>query len=345
MGYRVKRFFFDHDKEQLFSLWRQVLGNPDIKRLNDMYADNGYGQPSTWLLIHDGTDAPIGSASVFPRRIISAGESVLVGINCDMLMLKKHRTLGPALILLKALIKESEELGYQALLAFPGEKAKVVFQRTGYKNIGPAFRWAKILNSKEKLSKFFSNTAALNTFSLLSNSILKLITFESWARILYPKVWMKSIGRQLSLEEMDFPESSSERSQLVKNNEYMNWRYRLLRPEPPKVFVLFLSGNLMGYIFYSSTENEVIIYDLFFAELPGIFHVLMAKFINSIRKKELNSVSLLYFGPQSFTEKLKLHGFIKREGRDLFFKNFGSHFTDHAATLKDIYFFDGDVDL
>ena len=345
MSYSVKKFLFDQDKEQLFNLWRQVLRTPDRKRLYDLYTDNGYGQPSTWFLIHDETNAPVGSASVFPRKIISAGQPVLVGINCDMLMLKEHRTLGPALMLLKTLIRESEELGYQALLAFPGEKAKVVFKRTGYENIGPAFRWAKVLNTREKFASLYSNTAFLNTLSFLSNSALKLITLESWTRIFYPKLWLKSTGRQLLLEEMHFPGSGSAANQLVKDNKFMKWRYNLLRPEQPKVFVLSRSENMLGYIVYSSTEYEVIIHDLFYREPSGNFHVLMARFMENIRSQGMHVVSLLYFGSHDLTKKLKLHGYMKREGRDFFLKSFGNHFADNSAAIADISFFDGDVDL
>lgn len=345
MSYRVRKFSFDQDKEQLFNLWGQVLDSPDRKRLNDLYTDNGYGQPSTWLVIHDETDTPVGSASVFPRKIMSAGQPVLIGINCDMLILKKHRTLGPALILLKTLIRESEDIGYQVLLAFPGEKAKVVFKRTGYKNIGPAFRWAKVLNSKEKFASFFSNTAILNFLSFLSNSALRVITLEFWARIFYPQLWLESIGEQLSLEEMYFPESSSDDNQLIKNNRYMKWRYNLLRPEKAEVFVLSRLSNVMGYIVYTSTGYEAIIHDLFFSEPSGNFHVLMAKFIEKIRGQGMHTVSLLYFGPYALTRKLKLHGYMKREARDLFLKSFGTHFIDNSTTIADISFFDGDVDL
>jgi len=106
VGYSTKLFRFEEDRDSLFTLWKSVIQNPVPLRMARMYADNSYGVPATWLVLHGEALSTVGSVSVFPCQVNVEGLIYKYGINCDMLFLKKHRILGPVLMALKDLIKD-----------------------------------------------------------------------------------------------------------------------------------------------------------------------------------------------------------------------------------------------
>jgi len=244
-GYSIRQFHFGEDKNLLFDLWQSVLQNPIPERMNSMYADNSYGEPLSWLVFHGVELNPVGSVSVFPRQIILDGKTSRIGINCDMVMLKKHRTLGPALMALKNLIKGCAEQGYQFLLAMPNERSQPVFKRVGYQKIGTAYRWSKVLRCGDKLSRLINHQFSRKIIASCVDQVLRCMLFKFWIRLCHVKLWnWGCIEKLISIESLEFSEVFYSSRVLKKNSEFLKWRYsKSLCQGNPSVFTVFCNQD------------------------------------------------------------------------------------------------------
>ena len=106
MAYSIKRYNRQKDKEGLIGLWQNGLNEPSLQRYEWLYEYNNEELINTWLLFHDQEKEPVGCASLLTRDFLGKKSTIKVGINCDMIIAQKHRTLGPAVMLLKTILKE-----------------------------------------------------------------------------------------------------------------------------------------------------------------------------------------------------------------------------------------------
>ena len=346
MGYTTRKFNFEQDSEDLFCLWNEILKYPGSQRMVNMFTENSYGKSAAWLIFYNGVENPVGSVAVFPCKAILNGKQILLGVNCDMLILKKHRTLGPALMVLKALIKGCDEYGYQALLAMPNEKSQPVFKRVGYKKIGTAYRWSKVLKSKDKISAIIKWRFPRKAVASFVDLVLKFASIDPWIKFRYFNLWKNSIEKGVTIEQVLIPKNPAVENILKKSPEYLKWRYATgLCQGDPEIFALYCKEQLLGYVIYTLDDKEVIVQEFFLPGSDSGIHVLLSKFIKKMYGQKHSAISILHYGPEHFEKMLKQHGFMKREGRDVFVNIFEPKNSDFFASLSNVSWFEGDLDL
>ena len=104
MSYSIKRFDIREDEEKLFSLWQKVLKKPYRKRLHALYNDSSHGA-SSWIIYCDNKADPVGCLAVLPLNILNPKDTTKFGMNHDMIITKENRTLGPAVMLARSLVR------------------------------------------------------------------------------------------------------------------------------------------------------------------------------------------------------------------------------------------------
>ncbi|RJQ24527.1 GNAT family N-acetyltransferase [Candidatus Parcubacteria bacterium] len=349
MGYSIRQFQLSADKDDLFELWEAVLLNSNQERMRRMYSDNSYGVPLSWLVISDEEAKPVGSVSAFPRQLIVEGAEYRMGVNCDMLMLKAHRTLGPALMALKSLIKGCSGQGYHFILAMPNKKSQPVFKRVGYKKIGTAYRWTKILRSEEKLSRYIKYVFLQKTMSRCIDDFLNYISFESWIRIWRYKLWNYiSHEKNEPIEKAQFIDEIDFSPELGTTSGFLKWRYsKSICKGNPSIFNVSCNQNIIGLIVYTLNDTEVIVQDaIFIHDDEKEAELLVSKFIHKMRSLGYASISVLHFGAEHFEKLLQKFGFIKRGGRDVFVNDLSVKTPSHLPMIfKKISWFEGTLDL
>jgi hypothetical protein len=349
MTYAIQQFHLRKDYAELLKLWQSVLKNSSPDRLNCMYNDNSYGQPVTWLVLHGSDLIPVGGVSVFPCQMVIDGTKYTIGINCDMLMLKEHRTLGPIMMALKALVKGCTELGYQFLLAMPNKRSQPVFKRIGYQKIGTAYRWSKVLRCEDKLLRFVKYYFLQKIIGRCVNSVLQYMSLELWVRFRYFKMWNYGCVEKLTAsKDIEFAGSFYSASMLNKNSDFLKWRYsESLCQGNPVVFSLLCNQNLLGCVIYTCDGKEVIVQNVISDHnAVGAMGLLLSKFATNMRGQGYKSISMLHFGPAHFEKLLRRLGFLRREGRDLFVNNLlHQNKRDLASALEKVSWFEGDLDL
>jgi hypothetical protein len=345
MGYTTRQFSFLQDNKDMLHLRSEVLQDSDPQRIVNMFMDKSYGTSVAWLIFKDGIESPVGSVSAFPLSLVSNGKKSLLGVNCDMLILKEHRTLGPALMVLKALMRGCRELGYSAMLAKPNEKAQPVFKRAGFKKTGTTFKWNKVIRSEDKTSAIIKWSIPRKTIALFIDLILKFVTIDSWIKFRYFKLRKNFVERKdVTLEQLYLPNNQDEDA-LEKSPEYLKWRYSRLCQDHPEIFALYHKEQLTGCLIYIIDNNRLIIKDVFLPKDKDEIHILLSRFFEKMTRQKHSYISIQYYGSKYFEKILKLHGFKKRRGRDVFINILNSESNDIFSSLGKLSWFEGDLDL
>lgn len=346
MGYSVNQFDFNRDEDGLCSLWKQVLKNPDNMRFISMYTDNSYGIPASWLIFHDQGAKPVGSVSVFPRMFNIMGSETKIGINFDIITLKQHRTLGPAIMLLKTLARECGEQGYKALIAMPNKKSQPVFKRAGYEKLGTAWRWSKILRSESELPPVIENAHIRKVAGYLIDILLRWISFGTWIKLCNLRYWSKYHTSKVAIGDLIVPDYPHESIMPYSSSGYLKWRYAGVARNKPEAFVLTNEqGQALAYIIYHIENNEAVLESIYSSGSKRILCLILSKFIKSMYSQRISSIQVLYHGTGMMLDTLKKLGFVKREGHDVFLNTLDRSLEKLAGALREVPLYHGDLDL
>lgn len=347
MPYSVRKFRVLQDGPALLAIWRQGVERPTPERFNALYCERAPVTVTTWLLLHrqGNLEQVAGSLSLLKREFRFHDSMISVGINIDMVVGKEHRTLGPALLLLKTLMDEYAASGCEMLMAMPNILSAPVFQRAGYVVLGDSFRYGKILRSREKMRKIVGSSVS-GLLSILIDLLVAAISLEYPLRVVYRIFGVTSTD--VAFEEYapaDGPVRRRDGQQRTRS--WLHWRYGLISAPGMRVCAVERRGKLVGTIIYHRNGVEALIDDIFSVG-SGInaMAVLLSVFIGRMRSSGAHSISVRHYGSSSERWLFYLFGFIRREKRTLFGRSKNirlmESFSDQQMKFS---MYDGDLDL
>jgi len=143
----------EHD---LYRLWSENLSpetTPEA-RFRWLYRDALAPSESVHVLeaTEDGHATVVGTNGLVRRGFWVAGQEVRAAVSCDLAVDRRHRALGPALTLVRA-VRADVGPRFDLVYGFPNTKAEAVLKRAGFRQIGRARRWAKVLRFTHYLDR------------------------------------------------------------------------------------------------------------------------------------------------------------------------------------------------
>lgn len=134
------------DREAVLAVWRGNLGLDArmAAKYDWFYTRAPAGAPLLQLLMHAGTDEPVGACAAGRRRMLHDGREARAGVLVDLAVTPAHRSLGPALILQQGLFAAGQR-ELDLLYGFPNPKAAPVFKRIGYRKLADMVRYARVV--------------------------------------------------------------------------------------------------------------------------------------------------------------------------------------------------------
>ena len=335
--YSIKKFDLVTDRQDLLSLWQRNLPSVSTERFSWLYdRDDSYAM-STWILLYKGIVC--GSISVLFRKMIEfQGGNVSFGFFCDFMVDEKHRTLLPALQLLKFAISECSSKKVDFLLALPNKNAAPVFNRAGFGQPFTLNRWVNLIDCHEKINfpEIIIGRFLKRKISWMVNSFKKYaIDLYFLRHQRYISHWKDDFSSMWSSNEDDSNQSVSN----LRN--FVFWRYR---DNPINDYFLFSVRYKRSpvNIIYFIQKEEAIISKIIFQENKAV-GIALQQFTNYLRYKGIKSVSLLLKGTRNLEIELRKSGFVKRPTTArlmiLNFKKRGKELFDY------LNLFEGDMDL
>ena len=288
------------------------------KKYSWFYEHSPTGQPLTLLLNHmdaDGSPRRVGIAAAGYRTFIIERETVEAGVLVDLAVSPQHRTLFPALMLQKAMLKTGL-LTRQWLYGFPNPKAAPVFQRAGYAKLGAMVRFVRVLRTAEYLAERMPKWCA----AMLGPIIDVAVT-----------VYFSGTGRRKpSLQWDDTVEAGSLKAtehaaagpllRGVRTPEFLDWRFnRIPGRSFSSVKVRHPEGEYEGYWVVRSARPVLEVHDCAPSLLagPNVKEAWIALF-GDARKRGFRSVSFECLAPPTFVSVLRSAGMVARDERPVF---------------------------
>jgi len=350
MGYKIFPGQIDIHRELILSLWKEFILKYSPDRFDWLYRDNPSGPPSTYLAQQEASNAIVGSASVYPRRISLNGRTAVAGIAIDFMVSSSERVFGPAIKLQKTISENYRSDGYEFILGFPNRASHGIFNRIGYRELGVPKRYVKVLKTDVRLKSVIKNRFLARALGVVADSLwmglcwvgMKTMSGGFTYRLLdqcdhkFDALWTKV--------RQEFPITGE------KTAEYLNWRYTNNTSYEYYFFCIFADNGkeLLGYIVYRVADGVAVVADMLFVRRRRVLACLLMGFSLEMRNRGVHSVVITYLGSNILRSGFRLAGFIlrKTEPRAVFLKG---EFSD--TVQRDIldanrwYLFDEEVDL
>ncbi len=193
MALTVRSVNPEDERQELLAVLRRNLTDLDhARRFRWLYLDNPAGPARAWFLRErEGSGAPVGAASLFPRWVWLRGQVHLCGQVGDFAVDAGYRSLGPAVMLQRATFGPVDGRA----LAFcydcpPHDKGMATFRRLG---LGPQCRMLRHarLIKVDRIVRRRVRPAAAVALSWLGNGVLRLVDLR---RRLGPSVEIAELG-------------------------------------------------------------------------------------------------------------------------------------------------------
>jgi len=311
MKYRVEKVDAATNKDDILWLWYRnfSLSAPE-ERFSWMYLQNPCGTPDVWFL-RDADDCLVGMIGVCKRKFLLNGENIYAGQCIDFLVEKRHRSLGPALQLLRCLIENMERDGYDFLYSFPRNGLKALLKRIGFVELDLFSRWAMVLRSNYIVEKYVRNKVLSSFASGILDMGLRLKRTVSLLRL--PSEYSYHFRDQAGPEFDNIWQNAEQSPQVCgdRGSEYIQWRFSEYPEIDYQYFFINGEERHLGYISYYTIDRHVTITD-FFSGTKSSMTALFKAFIAEMGKNGFMSLSADFAGRPQEVDILTSIGFIQR---------------------------------
>lgn len=335
MTYSIQPADLTEHKDLLVSLWEKNFQEVSPGRFSWIYENNPNGPPTVFLLRHEESQLFVGAMALFPRPIMFKGQSIRSYICGDMVVDNQHRSLGPALSLFKAALKQCDKEAPCVLLSMPSRKSQPVALRVGYEVIGDFCEFTRVLKTRKYLLRSFKSPVIAAAFAWPLDAFLR------WRN----EVFLITKARGYDFEILScFDERFDSLLERLKNDfvfigernrDYLKWRTRDSPYGTCDIFSIFTKKDKVtcGYVAFYRNDLRVNIVDMAFCEGVLGMQILLTLFCKYMQTQAPDSMSISLTSNPVFLLGLKKIGFAMRgvKNKAVFYASF-----DKNTIINDI---------
>lgn len=299
-------------QDAICALWLKNLpiqsSNQAQVKLEQGYAHNPAGTGAGVILQSDDSPTPIGVIGLHPRQLLMGERRLAVANTADFVVDERHRTIGPALQLMKAAIAEGHAR-FDFIYGIANPNSGAICKRAGMKKLGTLSRFATVLRSKRHAAKrTHPAVAALiapfidawlwasNTRRHLSNPGRLKLCAASFADPRIAQAWEQR-PRELLLSNRDAP--------------MLSWRFA--RPGHATWSICLSHGRdgcCVGWIVWRLHNDVAEVGDVFSTKPSTMTTPLLTAFNRFARARGADSVSLEFLGNAQVRRAIQSAGYF-----------------------------------
>jgi hypothetical protein len=318
MKYSVRSVDLQEAEDECVRLWRANLamrGDPRDK-FRWYYRENPLGPAQAFLLeIHgDGAHTRVvGCCGIGPRQGHHRGRTLLAGLHADFAIDRDHRTVMPALLVQRAMAAHARER-FDLTMAFPNDAAVGVFSRVGFRILGRAGRYVKLLRHGPFLQRRLRSAALARLAAAAPDAVGRGVDAAK-AAVLPRRLrltWTRDADSRFDrLWETARPPRGALGD---RSGAFLRWRFTE-RPGVPAEMAALIDaddGEIHAYAaVVSKSPGEALLAD-FLGRNEEALSSLLRLLIPALREREFDSVVAYFLGDPRVHALLADHGFSLR---------------------------------
>lgn len=295
--------------EKITEFWNLYLpGTPNqrLKWLNSCTE----GKTKWFIAVEKNEMKVAGTVSLMPKNFKRNNKKVKAAIVGDLMIDKKHRVFGPAMLLLKRIISYSNENNYDFIYTIPNNDSEKLIEKVGFKQIGKCVT----LFYPTKVDFIFKKYIGDMGSKIFGNIIVTFYKLSKYKITLDRKTVIENINNF----ENNFEEFINEIYKKRKygltsylNEALLNWRYF----ENPNLLFKILTikkvdnNEILGFCAYSITNKRLQLYDIA-AKDKKFVHILLKNLANRSKLKQCKGIYCLIYENNPILQNLIRFGFI-----------------------------------
>lgn len=318
--YSIIQADMESECEAIIALWTNAgIASPEHqkKKYAWFYLKNPTGKGTAFLLQEKATNELAGTECIGLRNWSIDGKQTRSGIFADLIVLPAHRSLGPAMQMIRRSIEYGEK-HLQMLYGFPNKRAAPLFKRTNLKVLGQIVRYARVVRSKHylqgRLPKIIVpfTSLLLDTGMALHDRLMLILVCRGMT-----SEWCDSFDKRFDIL-WDTADKRG-RALTIRNRATLEWRHKQCpNAENVKIFTLLdRQQAVLGYIVCTYNDEVISVRDFFSNGKENLQQALFLSFLVAVREMGCKSVTLEFFGDQGVIAGLEKLGFRAREERSV----------------------------
>ena len=316
--YTVDAAVLAQDTPEILNLWLSNLPGYDAQnakaKLQLGYVGNPAGASQILLLraqdAGSTTFTAQGTQGLHARRFVLGPQTLNVASLADLVVNAEHRSLGPALMLMRRSV-ELAEAGHDLIYGLPNERAAAVCARAGLRPLGNVQRYAKPLASREKLGERVPAWLAMLVAPLVDRA---LTLRDGWRG---SKLGLRLTCRSCSWNDPALDDVWARRAPELllsdRSAAMLRWRFdgsRLPQSTPRwEICVAHdASSAVQGYAVWRQTDGFIEVGDFFVKDVAQHLAPMMLGFARYAKRHHAVSVSVEFFGDSRVVQGLLAAG-------------------------------------
>ena len=311
---RVRAADLQADRETILAVLSRSLPNAaDTDRYRWLYLDNPCGPARVWLAEDATTGAAIGTSAGYPKRVYVDGAVETVLNLSDFAFDRGHRSLGPALKLLRATLEAMDDPGLSFSYDRPSEAMLAIYKRMGAGAVSPLRRWVRLIEIKPTLTRRFGDGWAVSLIGRVGDAVL-----HARDRVFGDAPAGVHVSAQVGDPGPEFDALDAELARtyplrLQRSASYLRWRYLRSVTVPHEILCARDRGTLLGYLVFRPRENGVVaLVDLLTLGDPRVPSALVRTLFATARARGASAVWATVLRGSPIEAVLERTGFLAR---------------------------------
>lgn len=315
MEYEVFEKEGGEEYSKALGLWLKVFNSPrKFEEKCSWYYEPEKNRSKIYFLQRKGDYEVLGAIGSVEREFEGKYGKTSLGFCSDFAIDEKHRTLGPAILLLKNFVASRGESS-DILFGFPNNRAVGAMCRAGFTVLSEVSRYALILNYKYYIdkSRFSSLLIPLSLLlNLVVRSYLKIITSIQYSGYVFNEI--TEVGDSFDELWRDWIEQCDLYTG-KRDKEYLAWRFLDNPANNYRIFRLSKknSGQLVGYaVIRQNEEGHWTVFDFFALPEGKALEGLLLHLASKAIGEGALSLTLEFLGSGKIRDRIRKLRFIER---------------------------------
>lgn len=320
-----------HDSDTVASVYRSAwagdIAAPSLNqsRLEWLFCANPAGSAEV-LVLRASDESPVGMLALVPRRFWVSGSPKMLGMLCNFVVHRDHRTLLPALTLQRAAREVAGARGW-GTYAIPNEKSLPLIRRLGEQTAVLRPRLARVIRHQEYLRRRSAILA-----NLASGPLDTAVWARDYAIAMFAEGQRAEWGADFG-EDFDKLWARVRPSACMgeRTAQFLNWRFRDEPGRTNQVLSIFKrrTGDIVSYAVGTIANDAFEIRDFLHAADPRSLRAAIGLTMRRLRELGIAKVSFRISADSPTRHAFRMVGFRPRETDTILMhrtnvRNFGS---------------------